>query len=127
HRHEQVRDDAEAAVVEQVLRVAPRVARRVAVEEPARVRVPESFQAFDESLAVAGVRAVWIPLAVGELMVLAMVRDPAHDVALDGELAEDRERVAYGAVGLERAVRKEAVVADGDPDSREDVTDGQDS
>ena len=90
------------------------------------MRVPEALQALDESLAIAGVRAVRVALAVGELMMLAVVRDPADDVALDGELAEDRERVAHSAVGLERPVGEQPVVPHRDPDPREDVSHDQD-
>ena len=58
-------------------------------------------------------------------MVLAVVRDPADDVALNGELTEDRERIANSAIGLERAVCKQPVVAHRDSDARKNVADEQ--
>jgi hypothetical protein len=57
---------------------------------------------------------VWIALFVGELVVLAMVGDPANDRALDGQRAGDRERDPKRSAGLEGAVREVSVEADAD-------------
>jgi hypothetical protein len=67
-----------------------------------------------------------VAVAVGELVMLAVVRDPADDVALDGELAEDREGVTHRRVGPERAVREQAVIPHGDPDARQQISRAQD-
>ena len=79
-----------------------------------------------QAVAVPDVRAVRVALHIGELVVLAMIRDPGHDVALDGHLAEDGEGVADTAVRLEGPVREEAVIPDGDSDARQHVADGED-
>jgi hypothetical protein len=69
------------------------------------------------------VRAVRVARSVGELMVLAVICDPADDVSLHGELTEDRKGVPNGRVGLKRAVCEQPVVTDGDPETGEYIAD----
>ena len=77
--------------------------------------VPESFEALDEAVTPTGMRAVRVAVLVGELVMLAVIGDPADHVPLHGKLAADGEGVANGGEGLKRAVGKQAVVADGNP------------
>jgi hypothetical protein len=67
-----------------------------------------------------------IALAVREVVVLAVVGDPADRRSLDGHRAERDDPVAHRPRRLERAVRQQAVVADGDPEAREHVADPED-
>ena len=110
-------DEAHAAVLEQVGRVALGVGDPVLLPEPADVGVPEAAQA----AAVADVRAVRVALLVGVGVVLAVVGDPADHRPLDGHRAEDGEQVLERPVGLERAVGEQPVVADRDPEGGGEV------
>src|SRR5579862_1994600 len=67
----------------------------------------------DRAGTVTDVRRVRIALAVGELMVLAMVGHPRDHGPFDRQRAEDREEVTDRGPGLERAVREQAMEADG--------------
>ena len=88
--------------------------------------VPEPLKGLERTVAEIGVRAVRIAGAVGELVVLAMVGHPGHDVAFDTHLTEHREQVTDGRKRLERAVREQSVVPDGDPQPGEDVAHRED-
>ena len=88
---------ARSAVVrgpDQVLRVTTSVGAPERREDPTGVRVPEPLQRLERAFAEIGVRAVRIAGTVGELVVLAMVGHPGHDVALDAHLTEHGEQVA---------------------------------
>ena len=125
-RQKELRDDAQAAVLDEILRVARPVGAAAAAEDPTGMRMPEAAERLDRAFAEAGVRAVRVALTVRELMVLAMVCDPHHDVALDAHLAENGKDVADGGIGLEGAVREQPVVTDGDPDTGQDIADRED-
>ncbi len=64
-----------------------------------------------------------VAVAVGELVVLAVVGDPADHRALDGQRAGDGQRDLHRPVGLERLVREEPVEADRDAVTGEPVHD----
>jgi len=124
--HEQGGDYAEATIVNQIGRVATPVRSRVALEQPTRVGMPEPLESLGEAVAATGVGAVRVAASVGELMMLAVIGDPADHVPLHGKLTTDREGVANSREGLERPVREQPVVADGDPQPGDDVADAQD-
>ena len=71
-------------------------------------------------------RRVRVALLVGERVVAAVVGDPAHDAALEGEAAGDGQRDLHRAGGLERLVGEVAVEADRDPETGAEVGDGRD-
>jgi hypothetical protein len=83
----------------------------------------EAPQGAAPAAAVTDVRAVGIALAVGEGVVLAVVGDPRDHRALDRGRAEHREDESNSGGCLERSVGKEAVQADRDTESREEVHD----
>jgi len=64
---------------------------------------------------------VRVAFLVGEGVVAAVVGHPADHVALQGEAAGDRERVAQAAVGLERAVGEVAVEPGGHTEPGQEV------
>src|SRR5436190_10732032 len=125
-RYEQPSDHAKAAIVDQVSSVAVTVRGGVRVEQPTGVSVPEAPHRLDEAVAAVGMRTVRITALVGVLMMLAVIRDPTDDVSLDCTLPADRERVSNTTKGLKRAVREEPVIADGDPQTGDDVAHEQD-
>ena len=69
-------DEPDQRVGEQVLRVAPLVGDLHVAEDPADVRVREAAQRPAPTRAVTDVRAVGVAIDVGELVVLAVRRDP---------------------------------------------------
>ena len=125
-RYEQPGDQPQSAVLDQVLGVPVSVGGRVGIEQPTRVRMPKTLDPFAEAFAVVGVGAVRIAAAVRELVMLAVIRNPGHDVALNRELAEDRERVTDTTVRLKRPVREQPVIADRDSQPRQHIADKQD-
>ena len=110
-------DEAHAAVLDEVAGVLRALRAAVGVEQPAHVRVPEPVQRAQEAVAVADVRGVRVALLVGVGVVLAVVGDPRDDRALDRHRPERGEHVLDRLVGLERPVREQAVVADGDAET----------
>ena len=115
-------DDAHAAVLVEVARVARVLGGAGDLEQPAHVRVPEAGDRALDAAAVA-VRRVRVALLVGVRVVLAVVGHPRHHRALHGERAEDRERVLDRLEGLERAVREQPVEAERDPVAADHVHD----
>jgi hypothetical protein len=85
------------------------------------VGVPEPLDTFGETVASSGMRTVRIAASIRELMMLTVVRDPADDVSLHGELSANREGVPDDGKGLKRPVREEPVVANGDPKAGDDI------
>ena len=120
---EQPADDPHAAVLEQIGCVLLRLDCRRMVEEPAHVGVPQAPERADLLAVLADVRAVRIALLVGEGVVAAVVRHPADHGALDRHRAENGEQVLDRLEGLEGAVGQQAVEADGDAGSRQEVHD----
>ena len=93
-------------------------ARRRTSSRCARSQKPLISAGID--LAVAP-RRVRIALAVAERVVAAVVGHPADHRPLDRQRAGDRQRDPQRPVGLERAVREQPVVADGDAEPGHDV------
>jgi hypothetical protein len=124
-QHEGAVDPADQRVAQQVRRVALLVAAVRVDEQPADVRVQQSLERPLEPHAVIHVGAVWVALDVGERVVLAVVGDPRDDRAFDRGRAEDRQRAAHPALGLERPVREVAVEADRHAQAGQDVADGE--
>ena len=96
-------DQAEHAVVVEVLAVLPPVLHAQVREEPADVRVDEAAHRAGRAVAVADVRGVRVAGLVGEGVVLAMVGDPLRERPLHGHAAE------YGEDRLDRAACLEAL------------------
>jgi hypothetical protein len=69
---------------------------------------------------------VRVALAVGVLVVTAVLGRPQRDRALDGHATRDHERDAQGAAALEGAVGEEPVVADGDAEDAHEIHDDGD-
>ena len=122
---EELVDGTQPLVGHQVGHVLAHVGAAFGDEEPAHVRVKEVLDRGHEAFAVADVWAVRVALLVGELMVLAVIGDPGEHGAFYGHRAQDRKGVAHPGVRLERPVREEAVVADGDAHARQHVADGE--
>ena len=115
------RDPDDVRVLHQVGRVLA-LRGLLAVEHPAHVGVDQALDQGRDVLAVAP-RRVRVAVAVGELVVLAVVGDPADDRALDREAAGDGQRDLDPAVGLEGLVREEPVEAGGDAEPGDHVHD----
>ena len=87
------------------------------------MRVGQAAQRPAPADPVIDMGAVRVALAIGEGVVLAVVRDPRDHRPLDRGGAERREHEAQRARGLEGAVCEEAVEADRDAEPREDIHD----
>ena len=124
--HERAVHEAHDRVLEQVRRVAALGAPLGVDEEPADVRVGEAAQRAAQAAAVAHVRAVGVALLIGEGVVLAVVRHPRDHGPLDGGRAERGEGEAQPRLGREAAVGEQAVEADGDAESEENVEGNED-
>ena len=117
---EQVGDEVHPAVAAKVAQVTVTILLAAAEEHPAEVGVGQSPQGAAQAAAVA-VRSVGIAVGVREGVVLAVVRHPGDQRALEGQRAENCPHVAQAAIGLKRTVGEQAVVADPDAETREDV------
>ena len=106
-QHVEAVERPDERVVVQVAPVAPAALHALGGHEPAHVRVEEAGEAPEH--AVAPVRRVGVPLAVGERVVLAVVGHPLGHGALDRHGAQDREGRANRRVRLERPVGEQAV------------------
>ncbi len=122
-QHEQTEaaaDQAQPAIFDDVGRVAPGRRLALGAVQPADVRVPQPGQA----RAGADVGAVRVAVFVGVRVVLAVVGDPVRQRPLDGHRAEHREHVADRLARLQGVVREQAVVADRDAETGEQVQRG---
>ena len=127
HDPEQVEpvDQAEQAVVVEVLAVLAALLHAEVREEPADVRVDEAAHRAERAVAVADVRRVRVAGLVREGVVLAVVGDPLRERPLHRHAAEDRERRLDRAARLEAAVGEVAVEADRRPEGADDVEAGE--
>src|SRR5262245_22015421 len=119
-------DEPRDRVLEKVGRVALLVAALGVDEEPAEVSVEEALELRPDALTVAHVRAVGVPLLVGEGMVLSVIGDPGDHRPLDRGRAERSDHAADHRTGLEAAVGEESVETDRDPEPAGDVDDRED-
>ena len=119
-------DKAHDRVCHQVGRVAVAGAALVVHEQPADVRVHQPAQRAAQADAVVDVGTVGVAWRVGEGVVLAVIGDPRDHRTLDRGGAEDREHGAQDGARLEAAVREEAVEADRDAQTGQDVQHGED-
>ena len=122
---EPARDEDHAAVGEQVLAYFVHSARpTLRKSQPTCACQTRDLPA--HARAEAGVRRVRVALPIGEVVVLAVVRDPPDHRPLDRHRAEHGEAVADRPVGLVGAVGEETVEADRDAEARQHVADGED-
>ena len=120
---ERAADEAQVRVGEQVLGVARGVGHVLAAQHPAHMRVPESADRAAPSRCIVRVGAVRVAGLVGEAVVLAVGGHPFGQWPLDGHRAKHREQRPHRARGLEAAVSKQSVIADGDAQPGEGVED----
>ena len=97
----------------------------VVAEEPADVRVAEAADPAQDAGLTACVRGMRIELVVGMLVVAAVRGHPPEERALHGHRTADRGDPGHRSGGLERLVRVQAVVADGDAHRRHEVADDE--
>ena len=104
HHPEQVGavDQAEQAVVVEVLAVLAALLHAEVREEPADVRVDEAAHRAERAVPVADVRRVRVAGLVRDRVVLAVVGDPLRERALHRHAAEDRERRLDDAVPVSK-------------------------
>jgi len=97
------------AVFQEMLRVDLRHAGEMS-EHPADVRVPQTFQ-----------RAVRVAGLVGVLVMLPVSGNPLQHLTLDGHRAQRKQDELNDGAAAEAAVRGEAMEADGDAKSGDQV------
>ena len=125
-QHERVVDEPDPRVREQVLGVAALVGDLHVAEHPPEMGVDEPVDRAAPARAVPDVRAVRVAVDVGELVVLAMGRDPVDHRPFGGRRSERGERRPREPVALEAAVGQQPVEADGYPGPDRHVEQSQD-
>ena len=92
------------------------------IEQPSHVGVVQALDRPDPAVSIP-VRRMRVAVAVRVGMVSPVVGDPLGDGPLGRHRPRDRQRAAQPSRRLEAAVRKQAVVADRDPEPAKDVED----
>ena len=97
-----------------------RQVRRVGLEEPAHMGMPEAAQQSKKTIALL-VRRMGVFVRVAVLVVTPMHGDPFQERALDGHRAEDGQYKLDHPIGFEGPVGKQSMVADGDSHGRQRI------